>query len=172
MNRGGLPGHRLLHRLGQRNVFDLHPINVQAPAQRGAVDHHFQTLVGPLPVGQQIVQITVADDRPQRRLRDLRHRRPVILHVDDHANRINHFEVDHRVHPPRDVVPSDAVLGRDRQRDDLHVDLLQPVLDLESARRLRQAVGFRNVLVHDYVDVDDSIVLTRLANLADLEERV
>lgn len=44
------------------------------------------------------------------------------------------------------------------------------VLDAELARRLRQAVGFRNVLVHDYVDVDDEVVLARLANLADLED--
>ncbi|MGH3902502.1 MAG: HepT-like ribonuclease domain-containing protein [Pseudonocardiaceae bacterium] len=28
-------------------------------------------------------------------------------------------------------------------------------------------MGFRNVLVHDYVDVDDGIVLERLADLDD-----
>jgi uncharacterized protein YutE (UPF0331/DUF86 family) len=33
-------------------------------------------------------------------------------------------------------------------------------------------VGFRNVLVHDYVEVDDGIVLERLANLADLDDFV
>jgi len=43
------------------------------------------------------------------------------------------------------------------------------VLDAELARGMRQAVGFRNVLVHDYVDVDDDIVLARLADLADLD---
>jgi len=43
------------------------------------------------------------------------------------------------------------------------------VLDAELARGMRQAVGFRSVLVHDYVDVDDDIVLARLADLADLD---
>lgn len=42
------------------------------------------------------------------------------------------------------------------------------VLDPDLARRLRRAVGFRNVLVHDYVDVDDRVVVDRLTALADL----
>ncbi|MGH3685760.1 MAG: DUF86 domain-containing protein [Pseudonocardiaceae bacterium] len=46
------------------------------------------------------------------------------------------------------------------------------VLSVDLADRLRRAVEFRNVLVHDYVDVDDGIVLERLANLADLDDFV
>ena len=37
---------------------------------------------------------------------------------------------------------------------------------------MRKAVGFRNVLVHDYIEVDDSIVVGRLKSLDDLEEFV
>ena len=40
------------------------------------------------------------------------------------------------------------------------------------ARSIRQAVGFRNVLVHEYVKVNDDIVIDRLKALADLEEFV
>jgi uncharacterized protein YutE (UPF0331/DUF86 family) len=43
------------------------------------------------------------------------------------------------------------------------------VLPASLARSLRQAVGFRNVLVHAYVEVDDSVVLRQLAELGDLE---
>jgi uncharacterized protein YutE (UPF0331/DUF86 family) len=46
------------------------------------------------------------------------------------------------------------------------------VLFADLADRLRRAVGFRNVLVHDYIEVDDGIVLERLANLADLDDFV
>lgn len=46
------------------------------------------------------------------------------------------------------------------------------VLDDELARKMRQAVGFRNVLVHDYVDVDDAVVRRRLDDLGDLEDYV
>ncbi len=44
------------------------------------------------------------------------------------------------------------------------------ILDPGTADRMRMAVGFRNVLVHEYVGVDDAIVLDRLADLSDLEE--
>ena len=37
---------------------------------------------------------------------------------------------------------------------------------------MRKAVGFRNVLVHDYIEVDDEIVVGRLKGLSDLDEFV
>jgi uncharacterized protein YutE (UPF0331/DUF86 family) len=46
------------------------------------------------------------------------------------------------------------------------------VLTTELAISIRKAVGFRNVLVHDYIEVDDSIVVDRLKSLGDLEEFV
>ena len=48
----------------------------------------------------------------------------------------------------------------------------QGVLTTELATSIRKAVGFRNVLVHDYVEVDDSVVAGRLKGLDDLEEFV
>jgi uncharacterized protein YutE (UPF0331/DUF86 family) len=40
------------------------------------------------------------------------------------------------------------------------------------ARSIRQAVGFRNVLVHEYVPVNDDIAIDRLKSLGDLEDFV
>lgn len=40
------------------------------------------------------------------------------------------------------------------------------------ARSIRQAVGFRNVLVHEYIRVDDDIVIDRLGALGDLQDFV
>ncbi|MBA2323797.1 MAG: DUF86 domain-containing protein [Pseudonocardiales bacterium] len=42
----------------------------------------------------------------------------------------------------------------------------------ELADRVRQAVGFRNVLVHEYFQVDDGIVVRRLDDPSDLAEFV
>ena len=42
------------------------------------------------------------------------------------------------------------------------------VLPAELAARLARTVGFRNVLVHEYVDVDDGVVLARLHDPSDL----
>lgn len=46
------------------------------------------------------------------------------------------------------------------------------VLSTDLAISMRKAVGFRNVLVHDYVEVSDEIVLDRLRSLDDLESFV
>lgn len=46
------------------------------------------------------------------------------------------------------------------------------VLPTGLAARMRLAVGFRNVLVHEYVDVDDAIVVGRVADHEDLSDFV
>ncbi|KAA8957948.1 DUF86 domain-containing protein [Mycobacterium sp.] len=43
------------------------------------------------------------------------------------------------------------------------------VLTAEIADGFRKAVGFRNVLVHEYIQVSDDIVTARLHNLGELE---
>ena len=59
--------------------------------------------------------------------------------------------------PPSTNGDALRVLGRHR------------VLDPDLAALLAAAVGFRNVLVHVYVTVDDGIVLARLGDLSELE---
>jgi uncharacterized protein YutE (UPF0331/DUF86 family) len=46
------------------------------------------------------------------------------------------------------------------------------LLDPELAEVMAGAVGFRNVLVHDYAEVDDSRVVDNLVHLADLRRFV
>jgi uncharacterized protein YutE (UPF0331/DUF86 family) len=58
--------------------------------------------------------------------------------------------------PPKNNADAVALLGR------------HGVLEPDLATTMRAAVGFRNVLVHDYVDVDDAVVVARLADLSDL----
>jgi uncharacterized protein YutE (UPF0331/DUF86 family) len=48
----------------------------------------------------------------------------------------------------------------------------QGVLTVDVSDAMRKAVGFRNVLVHEYVEVSDEIVESRLADLGDLEKLV
>ena len=74
--------------LGQGDVLDLDAVDVDAPVQRRAVDHQLQALVELLAVGQQVVEVALADDRAQRGLGDLTDRGQVVLDVDGHAHRI------------------------------------------------------------------------------------
>ncbi|BBY07424.1 type VII toxin-antitoxin system HepT family RNase toxin [Mycobacterium noviomagense] len=46
------------------------------------------------------------------------------------------------------------------------------VLTADLADAMRKAVGFRNVLVHEYITVSDDIVTARLENLGDIERFV
>ncbi|MBV9142554.1 MAG: DUF86 domain-containing protein [Pseudonocardiales bacterium] len=62
--------------------------------------------------------------------------------------------------PPRDNGDAIRLLGA------------HGVLPADLADRLRRAVEFRNVLVPDYVEVDNAVVLERLANLSDLDDFV
>lgn len=54
----------------------------------------------------------------------------------------------------------------------MHVLVEHGVLATDLAARVRQAVGFRDILVHDYIDVDDSLVVARLTDLSDLDDFV
>lgn len=45
-------------------------------------------------------------------------------------------------------------------------------LSAELSDAMRRAVGFRNVLVHDYGEVSDEVVTARLGGLRDLEQFV
>lgn len=62
--------------------------------------------------------------------------------------------------PPADNGDAMKVLGR-------HGTLTADVSDA-----MRKAVGFRNVLVHEYVKVSDEVVVARLGDLRDLEQFV
>jgi len=44
------------------------------------------------------------------------------------------------------------------------------VISPDLADSMAKAVGFRNVLVHEYFEVDDAIVLSRLADHSDLHD--
>jgi hypothetical protein len=57
---------------GQRDVLDLDPVDLDAPPGGRAVEHQLEALVELLAVGQQVVELALADDRAQRGLRHLR----------------------------------------------------------------------------------------------------
>jgi uncharacterized protein YutE (UPF0331/DUF86 family) len=57
----------------------------------------------------------------------------------------------------------------DRYKD-LFTDLVADGLEPKLASRLSEAAGFRNVIVHDYLDVDDEVVWGSLDHLDDLRD--
>ena len=66
----GLAGHGPLHLLGQADVADLDPVHLDAPRLGLGVEGDLELGVDPLPLGEQLVELVAADDRPQRGLGD------------------------------------------------------------------------------------------------------
>lgn len=62
--------------------------------------------------------------------------------------------------PPADNGDAMKVVGR------------HGVLTADVSEAMRKAVGFRNVLVHEYIEVSDEIVVSRLGDLGDLDRFV
>lgn len=70
------------------------------------------------------------------------------------------------------VVSSERLGAPDTNADALRRLGEHGVIDADLAASLARAVGFRNVLVHGYVDVDDEIVLASFADVAQLHRFV
>jgi uncharacterized protein YutE (UPF0331/DUF86 family) len=62
--------------------------------------------------------------------------------------------------PPADNGDAMRVLG------------VHEVLSADVSDAMRKAVGFRNILVHEYIEASDEIVVSRLNDLRDLEQFV
>ena len=130
-----------------------------------AVDHLLELLVELLALGEEVVQLDLSEDRPQRRLRQLGGGVHVVLDLDDRLDRPHGAEVHHGVHFHRDVVAGDDVLRRDVQhhRPQAHLDEpLNRPQDEDDARtlwvRIDPAEGEHDaplVLVEDVDPLED-----------------
>ena len=106
------------------------------------VEDLLQLLVQPVALGQQIVELRLSEHAAQRGLRELRRGVDVILDLDDGPARIDHAEIDDRIHLHRDVVARDDVLRRhvvdDGAQADAH-DAIDRPEDQDDARALSAA---------------------------------
>ena len=74
-------------------------------------------------------------------------------------------------------IVASAKLGQPKSAGDLFVILAKAkILDQKLSQRLTQAVGFRNILVHQYSDIDYHLAYSdlkrKLKDLRDFAERI
>src|SRR5829696_658033 len=122
----GLARHRPLHLRRDLDVLDLDHADLYPP-RLGLLGYYLlELLVYGFPVGQEVVEILLAEDAPQGSLAYLACGQDVVLDLDDALVRVHHPEVDHRGYAGGDVVAGDEVLGRDIQGDcpQAHLDHL------------------------------------------------
>ena len=115
--RLGLLRHRPLHLLRQVHGLHRHLGDLHAPGVGVQVDDLLQPQRQPLALGEQLVEVGLAEDAAQRRLRLLARGVEEVLDGDHRLQRVHHPEVDDRVHLHGDVVAGDHVLGRHVEDD-------------------------------------------------------
>src|SRR5215217_119993 len=107
-----LTSHRPLHVLRDLYVLDLHHADLDPPGVGLLVYDVLELVVYGLSVGQEIVEVLLAEDAPQGSLGDLAGGEDVVLYLEDALVWVNDPEVDHGVHAGGDVVAGDDVLRR------------------------------------------------------------
>ena len=81
----GLPRHGPLHALRDLDVLDLDDAHLDAPGLGLLVDDLLEPSVELVALGEQVVEVGLAQNAPQRRLGDLRGGRDEVLHLHDRA---------------------------------------------------------------------------------------
>jgi hypothetical protein len=87
------------------------------------VDDRLQAVVDLVALGQQLVEVDLAEHAAEGGLRDLRGRDEVVLHLDDGLGGVHHAEVGDGVDLHRHVVLGDDLLRRHVQGDGPQVHL-------------------------------------------------
>ena len=117
----GLLRHGADHALIEIDVLDLHRRDLDAPVLGALIEDALQVDVELVALRQQVVHLVLADDRAERRLRDLTGGVEGVRHLDDGLAGIDDAEVDDRIHLDRDVVAGDHVLLGHVEHDDAQV---------------------------------------------------
>jgi hypothetical protein len=107
----------VLHPVGNLHVLDLDDRDLDPPRLRLLVDDLLEALVEPLALGQQGVELRLAQDGSQGGLGDLEGCADEVLDLEHRAPGIDHAEVDDRRDLHRHVVARYHVLVRDPERD-------------------------------------------------------
>ena len=118
----GLRRDRALHVLRQVDILELDQHHLDAPRLGLRVDHFLNFRVELLALAQQIVELGLAANRSQRRLRKLHRAVQVVAHLGHRPRRIDHAKVKHRADFDRDVVTRDYVLRRNVECHRAQVD--------------------------------------------------
>ena len=113
-----LARHSTLHRLRQLEIAHLDAGDLHAPRTGLRINHLLELGVDLVPLGQQMIEVGLAQNAPQRCLADQRRCAHVIEHLDYRLFGIDYPEIDDRVDFHRHVVASDGLLRWDLERDD------------------------------------------------------
>src|SRR5262245_16708493 len=135
----GLLRNRAHHGGVDVHVLDLDGGHLDAPRVGLRIEDLLDIEVELVALGEQLVELVLAEHRAQGGLRELARRLEEIRYLDDRLLRIHHAEIDDRVHLHRHVVARDHILARNVQHHGAQVHahhLLDAGHDDDEARSL------------------------------------
>lgn len=121
--RFGLLGHGPLHFLREIDLFYLDIGDLDPPWFGVSVDDLLQFLVDLFPLGEDVVEIGLAQHAAQRGLRKLGGGGEIVLYIYNGFLRLDHPEINHRIDLDGDIVLGDDVLRRHIQNHGAQADL-------------------------------------------------
>ena len=86
-------------------MLDLDVGNLDAPVVRALVENSLDVGIEPVALREHVVELVLAQDRTQCRLRQLAGRFEHVGDTDDGFLGVDDTEVDDRIHPHRHIVP-------------------------------------------------------------------
>ncbi len=135
--RLGLPPHGPLHRLGKAYVLHLDQADFDAPRFGSIVDDLLKLLVDLLPMSQQFIQLTLANDITQRRLREIPGCAPIIFDLNNGIRWVKHPEIYNGIHTDRHVVSGDCLLGGNVEGNNTQIHFYHAVHDGNNEKQPR-----------------------------------
>ena len=110
--RFGLLGDYALHLLGKVHVFHLDRRDLHAPGLCLLVKDELELAVKLFPLGQQIIELTLAEDAAEGGLSHHRRRIEVVLNLDNRSLLVDDTEINDGVDLHGHVIPGNDVLRR------------------------------------------------------------
>src|SRR5260221_447845 len=115
-----LTGDGALHLLGDVDLFHFNFADLDAPGLGFRIENDLQLGVDFVALGENFVELELADDAADGGLRELRGCVLVVLHLGQSEIGVDDAEITDGVHFHGDIVARDDVLRRDVQRFDAH----------------------------------------------------
>src|ERR1700687_450893 len=162
----GLAGDGALHLLGDVDLLHFHFADFNAPRLGFRVENDLQLGVDFVALGEDFVELELADDAADGGLRELGGSVLVVLHLREREIGVDDAEITAGVHSHGDVVARDDVLRRDVQRFDAHAHARER---FDGPEDEVEAGAFR--LRHHTAEAEDHAALPLFDNVEGIPEQ-
>jgi len=122
-----LPGDGSPHTLREVHLFRLYKRYLDSPWVGLPIQNLLKLHIDPVPLRKQLIQINLPNNASQGGLSELRGGIKIVFDLDNGFVGIHNAKIDDGVHPDRDIIMGDDILGGNVQRHGPEADFHQLV---------------------------------------------